>query len=133
MSDRGGSLSSSEAIAALTGLIDGFVGGAGWIPAVEVIAVEQVPLPARSLLAHQRHMTATLKAFHGCNLRLEVLAERCDGEFYRRMIALTTERDGGVAEFGVVRLRLSLVDPDVRHAVLTDPRRSATSSRRIEC
>ena len=75
----------------------------------------ETPQPFRQLLDHEHHMTVTVEAFHQGPVDVRVLAaKRTDEDHYCRRILLTRRADGAVVMFGVVRLRLSVLDPQVR-------------------
>ncbi|MCA9176745.1 MAG: hypothetical protein KDB14_19790 [Planctomycetales bacterium] len=80
---------------------------------VEVDA-ESLPETPRRLLAHNHHMTVTVESFHGEPVEVEVLESDADGESYWRKILLRRASDGGVVQFGIVRLNFRYVDPAVR-------------------
>jgi hypothetical protein len=63
-------------------------------------------------------MTATLQAFHGAELKLNVLQFVHRSDDYRRMIVLTHERTGRVVEFGIVRIHLHLIPEVPRKEIL---------------
>jgi chorismate-pyruvate lyase len=76
-----------------------------------------LPATARLLLAHNRHMTATLEDFHGSSLRVEVLATGAEGDRYWRQIRLRRKTDGGVVQFAVVRVDFRQVDGVIRREI----------------
>lgn len=88
----------------------GFMSDPSWALQAEAVRPDSIPPVPRSLLVHDRHMTATLNAHHGQSVSLEVLSFVCEGNSYRRKIALHID-DGRIVEFGLVRLRLDLL-PD---------------------
>ena len=58
---------------------------------------DQVPEPAKTLLDHRSHMTVAMERFHGCDVRLRVVAQADDGRehgpndgWYAREILLET-------------------------------------------
>lgn len=116
---------SVRALQVLDDLCDGFEprgtdAGAGGSSRGEVRVVSAADLPEsyRRLLAHDRHMTATLREYFGGDLTLRVLAERSEGNVYRRCIELALTRTGAVVEVGVVRLDTDVLEPAIRAAVL---------------
>jgi chorismate-pyruvate lyase len=80
-------------------------------------SAEQLPDEYRQLLAHEHHMTVTVEAIHQSSIELEVLADRHNGHFYSRKIVLRRTSDGRAVLFGIVRIDLSVLDPDVRQAI----------------
>ena len=84
--------------------------------------VEEASLPAdaRGLLAHHSHMTVAMERFHASPVDVEVLDRRTDGKHYSRKIRLRTQRGGRVVQFGIVRLNLDYLAPDVREEVVSE-------------
>ncbi len=70
---------------------------------------DQVPLPYSTLLDHQQHMTSTVEHFHDSLVDVNVHDVRRTEDTYARAITLTRQRDGQVVQFGIVRLRRSLL------------------------
>lgn len=83
----------------------------------EEISADQVQQPGRSLLAHDHHMTVTLEDHHHCSVDVEVLQSRVDGDHYSRKIVLKRQSDGDVVMYGIVRLDMSVLAPDVRREI----------------
>jgi hypothetical protein len=77
-----------------------------------------IPEPQRSLLVHQRDMTSTLARFHGEPIELRVLDCKLQGDHYRRHIVLETARSRRPAEYGAIRVNLSLLEASVQTEVL---------------
>ncbi|MFK7770205.1 MAG: hypothetical protein AB8B55_23545 [Mariniblastus sp.] len=84
----------------------------------EVVSAEDVTEPARSLLAHDHHMTVTVEKHHGTNVDVKVLQSRTDGQHYSRKILLTRQSDGGVVQYGIVRLNMAVLLPEVSEEIL---------------
>jgi len=103
---------------ALADLCEGFFEDRSWVSTCEAVEAEDIPQPARELLVHHRHMTATLKAHYGQDVELHVLADRLKGDQYARKILLTLPGRGDVVEFGIARLDLRFTDKEVRGAIL---------------
>ena len=78
------------------------------------VSVDDVPQPSRELLAHEKHMTVTVERFHDGPVNVRVLQSRKDGDLYSRKILLNRISDGRVVQFGIVRLDLSVLTPQVR-------------------
>lgn len=72
----------------------------------------QLPDAANRLLNHCEHMTVTIEDFHDSEVDVKVLAEQESDTHYSRKILLTRKSDGGVVQFGIVRLDMSTL-PDV--------------------
>ena len=79
----------------------------------EVIA-NDVPEPSRSLLAHDQHMTVTVEKHHASPVDVKVLQTRTDDDHYSRKILLTSQSDGGVVQYGIVRLNKTYLLPLVQ-------------------
>lgn len=77
----------------------------------------ELPQPYRDLLAHDKHMTVTVEAFHGCSVDVEVLDVRRTATHYSRKIILRRQSDRRVVLFGLVRLTLSFLADDVRKEI----------------
>jgi chorismate-pyruvate lyase len=71
----------------------------------------------RMLLAHDSHMTVTVERFHNGLVNVQVIESRLDGAHYSRKISLARASDGGVVQFGIMRLDFSAVSPEIRRAV----------------
>jgi len=71
----------------------------------------------RMLLAHDSHMTVTVERFHNGPVNVQVLQTQWAGNHYARKILLSRQSDGGVVQFGIMRLDLSCVSPAVRREV----------------
>ena len=74
----------------------------------------ELPDYAKRLLAHDQHMTVTVEDFHGCPVSVDVLQTRITPTHYSRKILLRRQTDDGVVLFGLVRLSLVVLDPEVR-------------------
>ena len=73
-----------------------------------------VPEPSHQLLVHNKHMTVTVEKYHSSPVDVNVLQTRRDGDHYSRKIVLASQSDGQIVMFGIVRLDLSVLSPDVR-------------------
>ncbi len=109
---------SSGPLAGLRALCEGYFRDLSWVDGCEVVTPGQMPALAQHLLVHQEHMTPRLRAHHGQPLRLEVRADRLDGEHYSRKIKLLVGDSGEVAEFGIMRIDLGCVPEGARAAIL---------------
>ena len=83
----------------------------------ERVESDALPADARTLLAHEEHMTVTVEAFHRSPVDVSVLAKNVTERHYARKIVLRRRDDGRTVQFGIVRLRLDLVEPDVRREI----------------
>ena len=71
------------------------------------IDASAMPADADSLLNHCEHMTVTVEDFHSSEVDVKVLEEQDSATHYSRKILLTRKSDGGVVQFGIVRLDMS--------------------------
>ncbi len=65
---------------------------------------QEMPASAQQLLAHDEHMTVTVEAFHNSPVDVEVVEAKTTGSHYSRKILLRRQSDGGVVQYGIVRL-----------------------------
>ena len=101
----------------LTSLLDLFPAGSDQ-PECLLIPARSVPPPYDQLLVHRHHMTVTVEAFHGGPVDVRILERNATEEWYARKILLTKQSDGGVVQFGIVRIWLRFCAPPVRAAIL---------------
>lgn len=71
----------------------------------------------RMLLAHDSHMTVTVERFHNGPVDVRVLETKVSDTHYARKILLARQSDGGIVQFGIMRLDLSCLSPAVRREV----------------
>ncbi|MEQ8788189.1 MAG: hypothetical protein RIC55_17910 [Pirellulaceae bacterium] len=83
----------------------------------EEVDESDMPEVYRGLLAHDKHMTVTVEAFHGCNVDVRVLETRVTKTHYSRKILLTRQSDGAVVQYGIVRLNLDYLEKDARREI----------------
>lgn len=79
---------------------------------------DDIPLPYRPLLVHERNMTMTLEQYYGCRVALRTLETFTRGGYYFRHVMLVQEDTGRPVELGAIRLNLDALPPHVRTAVL---------------
>jgi len=77
----------------------------------------EMPETARKLLWHNEHMTETVEAFHGTPVDVSVLATHNTRTHYSRRILLNRKNDGGVVQFGIVRLNVDSLASEVREEI----------------
>ena len=77
----------------------------------------EAPTPYDELLAHHKHMTVTVERFHGSPVDVKVLDVHQSRTHYSRKILLTRQSDGAVVQFGLVRLCLDFLDPEIRQEI----------------
>ena len=88
-------------------------------PEFEVIRPDAIPAPVDAMLVHQNHMTIELQRRHGKPVDVHVLDERLNDELYTRKITLTLAGTSRVVEWGICRLDLRCVSPEVREEILS--------------
>ena len=77
-------------------------------------ANDQVPESYARLLVHKEHMTVAMEAFHESLVDVEVLETRIDEDHYSRKILLHRQSDGQTVQYGIVRIHLARLAPEVR-------------------
>ena len=98
----------------LAALVDLFYADASALGEFEEVASGSLPSPYGELLDHHAHMTVTVERFHGCPVDVHVLDVHTTKTHYSRKITLTRQSDGRIVQFGLVRLCLDFLDPQVR-------------------
>jgi chorismate-pyruvate lyase len=86
---------------------------------VEVRDDEMPPVYQR-LLAHDGHMTVTVEEFHHSPVNVSVHDKRKSAEHYSRKILLSRKSDGRVVQFGIVRLTLAYLSPEVQAEIISE-------------
>ena len=87
------------------------------LPAIELLAGEELPEPQQALLVHDRDMTSTLKKFHGVDVALEVLTHERSEDYLMRMVVLRNAETGAPIEFGALGVRLEKFEGPIREAI----------------
>lgn len=85
---------------------------------IEVIECADMPLVYRNLLDHHYHMTVTLEAHHGSEVKLVILERKEDGDTYSRRLLLTAGAEARVVLAGVMRIRLEHCQEEVRRRII---------------
>lgn len=88
--------------------------------AFEEVVDDQMPPVARKLLAHDQHMTVTVESHHGCAVDVQVVESQRSPTHYSRKIHLTRQSDQRVVQFGIVRLNVTFLAPEVRREIDTE-------------
>lgn len=78
----------------------------------------ECPEAYQAMLAHQAHMTVTVERRHGCEVDVEILQSDSTPTHYLRKIILRRKSDSRVVQYGIVRLALSALQPEVRDEIL---------------
>jgi len=85
--------------------------------AFEEVRADAIPDVCRTLLDHNEHMTVTVEAHHRSPVNVTVLESHSTDCHYSRKILLTRQSDGKVVQFGIVRLNLDYLGPQVRQEI----------------
>lgn len=101
----------------LTTLVELFYPSVAALATFEQTTAGEIPEPFRQLLAHDEHMTVTVEAFHKSRVDVKVLGTRLAPPHYARKILLARQSDGGVVQFGIVRLNFDFLAPDVQREI----------------
>lgn len=86
--------------------------------AFQWIGGDDVPMPYRDLLVHDRDMTSTLANFHGSELGLKVLNVRREPNEYAREVILYAKDSGKAVEYGAIDMHLEHFRPEERQAIV---------------
>lgn len=76
-------------------------------------SVAQVPPPFDQLLDHHEHMTVKVEAFFGQSVDVQVHRSQREGAWYAREITLVAAESGKVVQYGIVRLKIDALSPEV--------------------
>ncbi len=90
------------------------------VPPYHFVHESEVPEPFHQLLVHDRHMTTSMEAFHDCKVAVRVLQSHRTENWYSRQILLLSKRTQQVVLGGIVRIHLSMLDPDVQAGILRE-------------
>lgn len=83
----------------------------------EEVLLSSMPEPYRELLAHTDHMTVTVEQFHQSPVDVHVHQTHVTASHYARKISLTRQSDGRVVQFGIMRINLAVLSPEVRREI----------------
>ena len=103
---------------ALSDLCNGMLEADALRTAFHTVQPDEMPARFVELLVHHDHMTTKLKGYYGRPVELHVLADRLDGDLYRRKIVLKPSGSNTIVEFGVVRIDLGFTPDAVRDEIL---------------
>jgi len=87
-------------------------------PRVTFVEAEVLAEQERGLLAHDMDMTPRLRAFHGCEIDLDVAARARIGNYLVRASVLHRRSDGMPVEFGAIGIHLDLLPEEAQKLVL---------------
>lgn len=77
-----------------------------------------VPEPYKHLLVHEHHMTVTVEAFHKSLVDVRVLQKMVTPTHYAREILLSRQSDQRVVQYGIMRVNLSYLSPEVQTRIV---------------
>jgi len=83
----------------------------------EEVSAADIPPVFQQLLAHNNHMTVTVEGYHRSPVDVRVLAKSIQGDHYARKILLARQTDGSVVQYGIMRIDLAQVKPEVRQQI----------------
>jgi hypothetical protein len=118
--DQPNHLDLSSRLVDLASLLRLLGGQARELASFEWLEAEGMPAPYQQLLAHPHHMTVAVESFHGCPVNVQVLQSHREADSYFREILLRRQSDGEVVQYGIVRLQLGALEPEVRQAILAE-------------
>ena len=84
------------------------------------VAPDEMPQPARRLLAHNDHMTVTVEEFHRSPVNVRVLDKLVTPQHYARKILLERQSDGLVVQFGIMRVNFDYLSPEVAREIRSE-------------
>jgi hypothetical protein len=84
----------------------------------EPIPGKNVPEPYKQLLVHEHHMTVTVEEFHKSLVDVRVQQKMVTPTHYAREILLTRQSDHQVVQYGIVRLNLTYLSPEVQARIV---------------
>ena len=87
------------------------------VPEIQLLEAEQLPEPARTLLAHNGDMTPRLEAFRNDVMYVKPLAVRRAPGCLSRMVVLLGEETGVAAEFGAIDIFLDAFPEPARQEI----------------
>lgn len=98
----------------LAEMIGLFYGGVEALGAFTAVEAAEMPADYQRLLAHQNHMTVTVEEFHRCAVDVRALRRKATASHYARSSLLTRQTDGAVVQFGIMRMHMTVLAPEVR-------------------
>lgn len=111
-------LSKDDAKVKIEALLSEFYGGEGGFGVLgECVSKPSLEEPYAKLLDHHAHMTVTVESHHGEKVDVTVHRHQrhhdANGDWYSREITLRTQTSGKVVQYGIVRLNVSALAPEV--------------------
>ena len=115
--ERLSALVPTEQSCQLVSLVDLFFSDISCLGEFVEINAQTMPDDERILLAHNRHMTATLEALHKSQILVEVLGTASDNDRYCRQVVLRRSSDRRAVQFAIVRIDFGHVDITIRREI----------------
>ncbi|MEL6106739.1 MAG: hypothetical protein AAFU85_11900 [Planctomycetota bacterium] len=111
-------LSKDDAKVKIEALLSEFYGGEGGFGALgDFTSRTSLEQPYDALLNHHAHMTVTVESHHGEKVDVSVHRHQrrkdSSGDWYSREIILRTQGSDTVVQYGIVRLNVSALAPEV--------------------
>jgi chorismate-pyruvate lyase len=101
-------------------LIGLFHAGRASLGQFDQVEPDDMPAVYRTLLAHEHHMTVTVEAHYGCPVDVRVLERRITPTHYAREIVLTRQSDGRAVQYGIMRINLRVLGPEIQAEVRSE-------------
>jgi len=99
------------------GLIAPFYSSLEVIGVFAPVEVAEMPAVYGRMLSHNNHMTVTVERQHQSLVKVRVLAKHVTDSHYARKIVLARQSDGVVVQFGIMRVDLRALTPEVRREI----------------
>lgn len=110
----GGAISRRDSKVKIEELLEQFYGDpTGFAQLGNFCSAESIPNPYNSLLNHNKHMTVTVESFYDDQVSVDVHRTSQDGDWYVREITLATEKSKRIVQYGIVRLNINALAPEV--------------------
>src|SRR5262249_47678713 len=81
------------------------------------VQADEMPDEYQRLLVHQEHMTVAVEAYHESLVSVDVLGTNVTPTHYARQILLRRQNDRVVVQYGIMRVSLACLSPDVRSEI----------------
>lgn len=104
----------------LTSLVTTFYPSLGELGEFREVPRDAMPDPYAQLLVHEHHMTVTVEQYHDSLVDVHVLDRKRQHDDYARKILLSRQSDHAIVMYGIVRIRLPYLDPEIRERVLAE-------------
>ncbi len=101
----------------ITSLIAPFFASLDELGTLTCVESSDMPADYQKLLAHNNHMTVAVERFHNSLVDVRVLDKHVEGTRYARKILLARQSDSAVVQFGVMRVDVGVLDPEVRREI----------------